>query len=96
MTQCKYPPPAEYVPLKNALAVVLKKEGLAYHQVCGAYFGRSVHGISFPIYAGREPQKMVATVYLIQRKNGTWRKKVELATWLEKLIDGVVSGDVKG
>lgn len=83
----------EHVTLKNALVKVLKEKGLAAHQVLETDFGRGEHGFSFPIYAGDKGSSMVATVHMIQRKDGTWRKKVELATWLEELIDGVGFGD---
>lgn len=83
----------EHVALKNSLAKALKEKRLAAHQVHETDFGRGEHGISFPIYAGDKDPSMVATVHMIQRKDGTWRKKVELATWLEELIDGVGFGD---
>ena len=80
--------------LKESLTEALKDKGIDTTRVHLTDFGRGEHGITIPIHAGKS-KSLVSEIHLIQRKDGTWRKKVTIPTWLDEMIDSVGFGEAE-
>jgi len=67
------------------LAQTLNEIGQRGHQLSPTDFGRGQHGYS--VFLCGEGEHTLVTLNLIQKDDGTWRVKTELATWLRDEIE---------